>query len=88
MPNPSDRVAIVTGAAHGIGRAICIELARHGAHVWACDVRAAELDATRAAVETVAAGSCETAAVDVRDPHAVAAFVTRALERPGAWTFS
>jgi 3-oxoacyl-[acyl-carrier protein] reductase len=76
----ADRVAIVTGAAHGIGRAICVELARHGAHVWACDVRPAELDATRAAVEAVAAGSCETAVVDVRDPQAVAAFVTRAIE--------
>ncbi len=83
MPSPSDRVAIVTGAAHGIGRAICVELARHGARVWACDVRAAELDATRAAVEAVAAGSCETGVVDVRDPQAVEAFVARALEATG-----
>ena len=88
MANLPDRVAIVTGAAHGIGRAVCAELARDGARVWACDVRAAELDATRAAVETVAAGSCETAVVDVRDPQAVTAFVTRPSRRPGASTFS
>jgi len=30
-------VAVVTGVAHGIGRAIAVELAREGASVWACD---------------------------------------------------
>jgi 3-oxoacyl-[acyl-carrier protein] reductase len=67
------RVAVVTGAAHGLGRGISVELAREGATVWACDVRAAELDETRRAVE--AAGACRTALVDVRDPQAVTAFV-------------
>src|SRR5262245_40324895 len=70
-------VAIVTGAAHGIGRAICAELAREGAAVWACDFRAAELEATRAAVDAARPRACQTAAVDVRDPAAVAAFVAR-----------
>ena len=32
------RTAIVTGAANGIGRAICVGLAREGAAVWGCDV--------------------------------------------------
>ncbi len=77
------RVAIVTGAAHGIGRAIAAELAREGARVWACDVRAAELEATRAAVEALAAGSCRTAVVDVRDPVAVDVFVASAVEATG-----
>ena len=77
------RAAIVTGAAHGIGRAICVELVYSGARVWACDVRAAELEATRAAADAVAAGACRTAVVDVRDPEAVAAFVTRAAAEAG-----
>jgi 3-oxoacyl-[acyl-carrier protein] reductase len=71
------RVAIVTGAAHGIGRAICVELAREGASVWACDVLTSELAETRRAVEAISAGSCRTAEIDVRDPEAVTAFVSR-----------
>jgi 3-oxoacyl-[acyl-carrier protein] reductase len=71
------RVAIVTGAAHGIGRAICVELAREGAAVWACDMRAPELEGTRAAVDALAPGACQTAVVDVRDAAAVGAFVAR-----------
>ena len=80
MPSLTDRVAIVTGAAHGIGRAICAELAREGARVWAADVRAAELDATLRTVEGVAAGSCRTGVVDVRDSKNVAQFVASVLD--------
>ena len=71
------RVAIVTGAAHGIGRAICAELAHEGAVIWACDVRAPELDGTRAAVDAVVPGVVRTAVVDVRDAAAVSAFAAR-----------
>jgi 3-oxoacyl-[acyl-carrier protein] reductase len=77
------RVAIVTGAAHGIGRAIGAELAREGAAVWACDVRAAELEATRAAVEAARAGACRAVALDVRDAAAVNALAARAEREDG-----
>lgn len=79
----SGRMAIVTGAAHGIGRAICVELAREGAAVWACDVLAAELEGTRQAVEDVAPGACRTGVVDVRDAGAVDAFVGGAVAARG-----
>jgi 3-oxoacyl-[acyl-carrier protein] reductase len=68
-------VAIVTGAAHGIGRAIAVELAREGASVWACDVLERELGETRRAVGERSDAPCRTAVVDVTDPRRVAAFV-------------
>jgi 3-oxoacyl-[acyl-carrier protein] reductase len=74
---------MVTGAAHGIGRAICIELAREGAGVWACDILNAELDETKRAVETRAHGHCHTATCDVSDPLQVNAVVGRLLEAEG-----
>ena len=45
-----DRVAIVTGAARGIGRATALALAHSGAHVAAVDVDQAAAEATAAAV--------------------------------------
>ena len=61
--------AIVTGAAHGFGRAISIAFARLGARVWACDVLEAELRETQRICETVA-GACVARTVDVRDKMA------------------
>ena len=83
------RTAIVTGAANGIGRAICVGLAREGAAVWGCDVLEAELEETRRAVEAAgvrpagAAMPAHAAVVDVRDAEAVREFVTRAETETG-----
>ena len=45
------KVAIVTGAGSGIGRATTLRLAQEGAHVFGCDVNAGALDETRAVLE-------------------------------------
>jgi 3-oxoacyl-[acyl-carrier protein] reductase len=71
------QVAVVTGAAHGLGRAIGIELAREGSTVWACDVLEAELEETGRAVAAAGASDCRTALVDVRDPRAVTDFIAQ-----------
>jgi 3-oxoacyl-[acyl-carrier protein] reductase len=76
-------VAIVTGAAHGIGRAIAVELAREGASVWVCDVLAREIAETRRAVGERADGPCRAGVVDVTDAGAVTAFVREAQQAEG-----
>ena len=74
----SGKAAIVTGAAHGFGRAITVALARRGAHVWACDVLTDELLATREMCHEEG-GTCHAVTVDVRDKPAIDAFVAQAL---------
>lgn len=76
------KVAIVTGAAHGFGRAIAIAFAERGASVWACDVLADELDHTRALCAD-AGGKCTVGTVNVRDRDEVFAFVQQAIEQDG-----
>ena len=68
------KTAIVTGAAHGFGRAISVAFAARGATVWACDVLAEELAET----ERLCGKACTTAVVDVRDKQAVDRFVAEA----------
>ena len=78
-----DKVVIVTGAAHGFGRAISQAFAARGASVWACDVLEDELNETQQLCHD-AGGRCEIAAVNVRDRAAVFAFVDRILAAEGA----
>ena len=73
-----DRVAIVTGASQGIGRAIALELAKVGAHVVACSRRRAAVEAV--AVEVRAHGRRALGlACDVGDAAQVDDAVARAI---------
>lgn len=45
--NFTEKICIVTGAAHGFGRSICLELAKRGASVYGWDVLDDELQETR-----------------------------------------
>jgi 3-oxoacyl-[acyl-carrier protein] reductase len=72
--NFTGKTALVTGAAHGFGRAISVAFASRGATVWACDLIADELAETKRLC-LAAGGSCMVRPVDVRDKQAVDDFV-------------
>jgi 3-oxoacyl-[acyl-carrier protein] reductase len=76
------RVALVTGAAHGFGRAISLAFASRGAAVWACDVIEDELAETKRLCQA-AGGACTVRAVDVGEKAAVDRFVADASRAAG-----
>jgi NAD(P)-dependent dehydrogenase (short-subunit alcohol dehydrogenase family) len=79
----TDRVAVVTGAAVGIGRACALALARFGAHVAVCDRDAEGLAATAQDI-TGLGRSVVSSVLDVRDAALVGAFIEQVRGRHGA----
>jgi 3-oxoacyl-[acyl-carrier protein] reductase len=67
------KTVIVTGAAHGIGRAITASFAARGAQVFACDVNNVGLADT----QRICGDSCETVSLDVGDQDSVQAAVSK-----------
>jgi len=72
-----NKTVIVTGAAHGFGRAISLAFATRGAQVWSLDILPDELAITRQMCID-AGGRCEARTVDITNPHAVKALVSEA----------
>ena len=75
------RVAIVTGASRGIGRAVAHHLAGRGARVVAA-ARGDHADATAAAIRE-AGGLADAIALDVTDAPSITATFAEVLERLG-----
>ena len=74
--NFDNKVAIVTGAAHGFGRAIALAFAERGAKVWTCDILEDKVRETA----SLCASNCEARVIDVADKRAVDRFVGEVLQ--------
>jgi NAD(P)-dependent dehydrogenase (short-subunit alcohol dehydrogenase family) len=82
MPGVRDRVAVVTGAANGLGREIALLLAREGANVALGDLDAAGLDKTAAAI-TAAGGAAVAVAGDLTEEAPANRLIATCVERFG-----
>jgi 3-oxoacyl-[acyl-carrier protein] reductase len=76
----SGRVAIVTGAARGIGRSAAALLADAGADVLAADIHADPLEETAAAIAAATGRRVLSHIVDVSSREQVDAMIARAVE--------
>jgi citronellol/citronellal dehydrogenase len=89
MPDLAGRVAVVTGASRGIGRALALGLARHGCRVVVAAKTTQPRERLPGSIHTVAAEVAALGAealplqVDVRDADQVEAMAAQARQRFG-----
>ena len=89
MPTLKDRVAVVTGASRGIGRAIALGLAKVGCHVVIAAKSTTPTEKLPGSIFTVAAevealgAQALPVQVDVRDADQIDAMAAKVLERFG-----
>jgi NAD(P)-dependent dehydrogenase (short-subunit alcohol dehydrogenase family) len=78
-------VAVVTGAASGIGRALAVHLANEGASLAIADINASELEETARILKRTAGmpGKVTMHVVDISDKGRVAAFARDVVEAHG-----
>jgi 3-oxoacyl-[acyl-carrier protein] reductase len=84
MAEFENKVAIVTGAARGIGRAIATRLGRGGSALALCDVLADEVEAAAGELAQELGVTARGFVVDVADADAVSTFVSRVADEFGS----
>jgi 3-oxoacyl-[acyl-carrier protein] reductase len=84
MPEFENKVAVVTGAARGIGRTIAARLGRGGASLALCDVLADEVNEAAATLGQEHGVQTKGYVVDVSDGDAVDGFVSTVVEEFGS----
>lgn len=88
-PDLVGKVAVVTGAAQGMGARFTAALARRGVHVIGADINAEQMAQTGKDLNAEIAGvgnpgRIESASVDVRDPDAQRALAQQAVDTFGS----
>ncbi|GAA1920433.1 SDR family NAD(P)-dependent oxidoreductase [Nocardioides lentus] len=83
MKTLTDKVVVVTGAGSGIGRALAVEVAGHGALVAVSDVNEAGLAETVELVKAAGSPLVHSARLDVSDREAFAAYAQAVREHFG-----
>ena len=78
-----DKVAVVTGAAQGIGQAIAETLARQGAHVVVADLQAERAEATAKEITANTGRQAIAVQVDVADNASAKAMIDRTIAEFG-----
>lgn len=78
------KVALITGASRGIGRAIAEEYARSGAKVVISSRKIDALNSTAQEISSTTGGQVDVFAANAGDPEAAAACIAYTIERFGA----
>jgi len=81
--NLNDKVAVVTGAAQGIGRAIAETLAQRGAYVVVADLQVEKAEATAKEIAADTGQRAIAVQVDVADNASAKAMIDRAIAEFG-----
>lgn len=82
MPTLQGRIALVTGASQGIGRACALELARHGATVALAARQIDKLEAVAAEIRE-AGGTAEAFALDISSEDSIKAAAKEIIAKLG-----
>ena len=82
MPDLQGRVALITGASQGIGRAVALELAKHGATVALAARNSEKLAGVKAEIEA-RGGAAESFALDVSSEDSIKAVAKEILVKFG-----
>jgi 3-oxoacyl-[acyl-carrier protein] reductase len=82
MPTLQGRIALVTGASQGIGRACALELARHGATVALAARQIDKLEAVAAEIRE-AGGTAEAFALDISSEESIKAAAKEIIAKLG-----
>src|SRR5579875_4070488 len=83
MPAPTPRIALVTGASQGIGRAIALALAADGCHVALAARSEAKLAEVKAEIEA-AGGTADAFPLDLTSEDSLKSGAKAVLARFGA----